>query len=235
MAKDQIEHIRTERPSAPVAALAAQRGLGDWTDTFATKQGFGWKKWRDWRLHFFTGGAVVTAPTGCTAAYDWGTVRVLQYRRTVNGAASEACSTLVDPAGSALTIGFGRPPLFKSDKTALGITSWENGAAFLYPHLWGDHIQGCVTHAQLSGTITRIQRGEAVDFGPYRVDRDGVSDKKYAVAWPEIIELGLHTGALLFNGHQKRSTAPEGAEVFRIPNLDLFLRLCRHLSPNLKG
>ncbi|WNF28649.1 hypothetical protein RI138_18420 [Streptomyces sp. C11-1] len=234
MAKDQIEHIRTERPSAPATALAAQHGLGDWVDTFATKQGFGWKKWRDWRLYFFTGGMAVTAPTGFTAAYDWGTVRVLQYRTTVNGAASEACSTLIDPAGRALTIGFGRPPLFKSDKTVLGVTSWECGAGFLYPHLWGDHIQGRVTQAQLGGAIARVQQGESVNFGPYTVNRDGVSDKKYSAAWPEIIEIGFGAGAFMFNGHQRRSTVPEGAEVFRIPNLDLFVKLCRHLSPNLK-
>lgn len=110
MAKDEIEHIRAERPPASVAALAAQSGLGDWTDTLATKQGFGWRKWRDWRLYFFSGGLIVTAPDGYTAAYDWGTVRVLQYRTSVNGGASDACSTLIDPAGSALNIGFGRPP-----------------------------------------------------------------------------------------------------------------------------
>ncbi|MFH8519968.1 DUF6585 family protein [Streptomyces gelaticus] len=235
MAKDEIAHIRTERPSAPAAALAAQRGLGAWIDTLATKQGFGWKKTRDCRLYFFRGGLVVTDPDGRMTAYDWGTVRVLQYRRSINGAASEACSTLIDPTGNALNIGFGRPPMLKSDKTALGITSWVNGAGFLYPHMWGDHIQQCVTQAQLAGTIARIQRGETVNFGPYTVDRHGVSDKKYSSSWPEIIELGLSDGTLLFNGHQRRSTAPEMAKVFRIPNLDLFMKLCLHLSPNLKG
>ncbi|MFG3406854.1 DUF6585 family protein [Streptomyces sp. NPDC048142] len=233
MTKDQIEHIRTERPSESAAALAARRGLGDWIDTFATKQGFGWKKWRDWRLYFFTGGLVMTAPTGVTAAYDWGTVRVLQYRRTVNGTASDACSTLIDPAGNALNIGLGRPPLFPSDKKALGITSWENGASFLYPFIWGEHIQGRVTHAQLAGTIARIQQGESVGFGPYTVDRDGVSDKRRSATWPEVIEVGLHSGSLVFNGPQRRSKAPEHADVFRIPNLDLFMKLCRHLSPHL--
>ncbi|MGI5488054.1 DUF6585 family protein [Microtetraspora malaysiensis] len=234
MADDEIAHIRTERPPAPVAAVAAQRGLGDWVDTFATKQGFAWRK-RDWRLYFFRGGLVVSAPDGFRAAYDWGTVRVLQYRSSVNGAPSDACSTLIDPAGNALNIGFGRPPLFKSDKTALGITSWVNGAAFLYPHLWGDHIQECVTGAQLSGTIARIQQGETVNFGPYTVNRDRVSDKKYSAAWSEIVELRLLDGDLLFNGSQRRSTAPEPARVFQIPNLDLLMKLCCHLSPNLKG
>ncbi len=34
MAKEEIEHIRRERPTASAAALAAQRGLGNWTGTF---------------------------------------------------------------------------------------------------------------------------------------------------------------------------------------------------------
>ncbi|MFD9451845.1 hypothetical protein ACFWBC_01930 [Streptomyces sp. NPDC059985] len=166
MAKDEIEHTRTERPSTATATLAAQSGLGDWIDTLATKQGFGWKKWRDWRLYFFKGGLIVTAPDGYTAAYDWRTVRVLQYRTTVNGGASDACSTLIDPAGNALNVEFGRPPLFKSDKAAVGITSWVNGAGLLYPHMWADHIQECVTRTQLAGTVARIRHGERVNFGP---------------------------------------------------------------------
>ncbi|MEU3688446.1 hypothetical protein [Streptomyces narbonensis] len=32
MARDEIEHIRSERPASPVAALAARRGLGDRAD-----------------------------------------------------------------------------------------------------------------------------------------------------------------------------------------------------------
>lgn len=235
MADDKIAHIRAERPPAPVAAVAARRGLGDWIDTFATKQGFAWRKWRDWRLYFFTGGLIVSAPDGYQAVYDWGTVRVLQYRGSVNGAASEACSTLIDPAGNALNIGIGRPPVFAPDKAALGITSWVNGAAFLYPHTWGDHIQERVTGAQLSGTIARIQQGETVDFGPYTVNRDRISDGKRSAAWQEITELRLYGGSLFFNGSQRRSTAPEAAKVFQIPNLDLFMKLCRHLSPNLEG
>ncbi|MDG4858598.1 hypothetical protein P8605_10615 [Streptomyces sp. T-3] len=235
MAEDKIAHIRTEQPAPAAAALAAQRGLGDWVDTLATKQGFGWKKSRDCRLYFFKGGLVVTGQDGYMAAYDWGTVRALQYRRTVNGGAAEACSTLIDPAGNALTIGFGRPPLFKADKTALGITSVVNGPGFLYPYMWGDHIQECVTRTQLSPTIARIQQGETVNFGPYTVNREGVSDKKYSSTWPEIVEVALQSGTFMFNGHQRRSTAPEMAKVFVIPNLDLFMRLCRHLSPNLKG
>ncbi|MBT2453152.1 hypothetical protein J7F03_40300 [Streptomyces sp. ISL-43] len=235
MAKDEIEHIRTERPSASAATLAAQRGLGDWIDTLATKQGFGWKKSRDCRLYFFKGGLVVTAQDSYMAAYDWETVRVLQYRRTVNGAPSDACSTLIDPAGNALNIGYGRPPLFKSDKAALGITSWVNGPGFLYPHMWGDHIQKWVTHTQLAGTIARIQRGETVNFGPYTVDQRGVSDKKNSAAWTEINEIGFTLGSFMFNGHQKRSTAPESANAYVIPNLDLFVKLCHHLSPYVKG
>ncbi|MFI8961885.1 DUF6585 family protein [Streptomyces sp. NPDC053493] len=233
MSTDEIEHIRSERPSASTAALAARSGLGDWIDTLATKQGFGWRKTRDWRLYFFTDGLVVTAPDGYTADYHWGTVRVLQYRTSVNHSARDACSTLIDPAGNALNIGFGRPPLFKAEKAALGITSWVNGAGFLYPHMWGDHIQDRVTRAQLSATVERVQRGEKVNFGPYTVDRQGVSDRKYAVAWPELTELGLHSGTLILNGSQRRSTAPEMAKAYVIPNLDLFMRLCLHLSPHL--
>lgn len=172
---------------------------------------------------------------GYMGAYDWGTVRALQYRRTINGGAAEACSTLIDPAGNALTIGFGRPPLFKAEKTALGITSVVNGPGFLYPYMWGDHIQERITQAQLASTLTRIQQGESVNFGPYTVNRGGVADKKYSSTWPEIIEIGFQSGTFMFNGHQRRSTAPEMAKAYVIPNLDLFVKLCHHLSPNVKG
>ncbi|MFE9404998.1 DUF6585 family protein [Streptomyces sp. NPDC006530] len=232
---DVIAHIRTEQPTADAAALATQCGLGDWLDTLATKQGFGWKKSRDARLYLFTGGLVVRMPEGHLSAYDWETVRVLQYRRTVNGADAEACSVLIDPAGSALNIGFGRVPLFKADKTALGITSWTNGPGFLYPHMWGDHIQTAVTRAQLAATLARIQQGERVSFGPYTVDQHGVTDKKYSATWTEIIEIGFNSGTFMFNGHQRRSTVPGSAHAHVIPNLDLFVRLCYQLSPYVKS
>ncbi|AYG84998.1 hypothetical protein DWB77_07213 [Streptomyces hundungensis] len=233
--QDAIAHIRSERPTADAAALAAQCGLGDWVDTLATNQGWRWRKSQDARLYFFTGGLVVTMPEGYLSAYDWETVRVLQYRRTINGVNAEACSVLIDPAGSALNIGFGRAPVFKADKTALGITSWVNGPGFLYPHMWGDHIQTCVTRAQLGKTLARIQRGERITFGPYTVDQHGVSDKKYSAAWTEIIEIGFTLGSFMFNGRQRRSTVPGSAHAYVIPNLDLFVKLCHQLSPNVKG
>ncbi|MFD9634982.1 hypothetical protein [Streptomyces violascens] len=46
--------------------------------------------------------------------------------------------TLIAPAANALNKGMGIPPLFKTDKSALGITSWVNGPGFLYPDLYGD-------------------------------------------------------------------------------------------------
>ncbi|WP_395366921.1 hypothetical protein ACHGLA_36085 [Streptomyces sp. YH02] len=79
MAKDEIAHIRTERAPAAVAALAARRGLGDLD--------------------------------GHMVAYDRGYAPFLRYRSSVgssvNGAASGACSTLIDPTGNALNTGFG--------------------------------------------------------------------------------------------------------------------------------
>ncbi|MFE1549789.1 hypothetical protein [Streptomyces sp. NPDC058718] len=186
MTKDEIAHIRTERPTPAPAALAVERGLGDWVDTLATKQGVAWRKSRASRLHFFTGGLIVSLQDGHVAAYDWGTVRVLQYRSTVNGAASEACSTLI--AG-----------------------------------------------AQLPATIAHIERGESLTFSPYSVDRQGDSDNKHAAAWTEITEIGSTMGAFMFNGHQRRSTAPKSAQAYRIPNPDLFVKPCRHLSPRVEG
>lgn len=73
-----VDQYPAEPPSAAAATLAAQRGIGEWKHTFATKQGWGWRKWRDWRLYFYTGGVIVTAPTGLQAAYDWKTARVMQ-------------------------------------------------------------------------------------------------------------------------------------------------------------
>src|SRR4051794_18509541 len=93
--KDKIANIRTEQPNPAAAALATQHGLGNWADTLATKQGFGSKN-RDWRLYFFKDGIVVTAPDGYAAAYDWGTLRILQYRRTINGGDADTCSVLIN-------------------------------------------------------------------------------------------------------------------------------------------
>ncbi|MFD9822529.1 DUF6585 family protein [Streptomyces violascens] len=117
--------------------------------------------------------------------------------------------TLIAPAANALNKGMGIPPLFKTDKSALGITSWVNGPGFLYPDLYGDHIQYCVARHQLAGMVTRIGQGESVNFGPYTVNQHGVSDKKYSSTWSEITQFELFNGSVMFNGSQHRSTAPE--------------------------
>ncbi|MFD9634981.1 hypothetical protein [Streptomyces violascens] len=57
--------------------------------------------------------------------------------------------------------------------------------------------------------ITRIGQGESVNFGPYTVNQHGVSDKKYSSAWSEITQFELFNGSVMFNGSQRRSTAPE--------------------------
>ncbi|MFE6063448.1 hypothetical protein [Streptomyces sp. NPDC056431] len=88
--------------------------------------------------------------------------------------------------------------------------------------------------------IARIRTEEpsapaAASLGPSAGTWHGVSDKKYSVAWPEITDHGLGSGTPVFNGSQRRSTAPETAKLFQVPHGDLFMTLCRRLNPNLKG
>ncbi|EFL12763.1 DUF6585 family protein [Streptomyces sp. C] len=229
MATDEIAHIRREQPSPAAAQLAAQQGLGNWTDTIATSQGFRNRKWRDWRMFLFNGGLVVTSPDGYLAAYDWRTVRVLQFRRQDGF----SCQALIDPQGNALNIGFGRIPLFQSAKAALGVSSWTNGAPFLYPNSWGDGIQDAVARAQLPGTLKRIEVGETVTFGPYSLNKDRVWDKEYGCSWSEIVEIFCQDGSFYLNGTQRRSQAPRSEVIERIPNLHLLMNVCIELSPKV--
>ncbi|MFD3665925.1 hypothetical protein ACFWVF_35870 [Streptomyces sp. NPDC058659] len=38
-----------------------------------------------------------------------------------------------------------------------------------------------------------------------------------------------------FNGSQRRSTTPGSSSAFKIPHLDLIVKLCHQLSPDMKG
>lgn len=225
MAQNEALH---EQPTAPVNVLAAQRGLGDWVDTYASKQGWTYRMWRDWRLYVYGGGVVVTGRDGFDAVYDWGTTRVVEYRRRVNGSLVDARYTLIDPRGSALNIGPGSRALLKKEKRSLGITELVSGAPFLYPGDWGDYIQRNVTRAQLSGTVARIGRGETVEFGPYKADRYGLTGRKQTAAWTKIVDFDVSYGMLSLRGADKRNVV-DLEYTHYIPNVNLFLNLCQHL------
>lgn len=220
-----------EQPAPEAATLAAGRGLGEWQRTFRRKQSWAAKKHNESRLYVYDGGVVVrTARISrgddlFEAAYDWGTLRVLRYLST----RGDARYTLLDPGGVALNVGPGTRVFLKEDKQALGITSVVEGTAFLWPRSWGDRIEECVTQVQLPGVLERIERGETVDFGPYKVDRQGVAGRKYAAGWSEITDISAHLGTLLFNKKLKRTTV-DSAELYNIANVNLFLSVCQHFN-----
>ncbi|MFJ5725190.1 DUF6585 family protein [Streptomyces sp. NPDC093149] len=224
-----MDEIFSERPSASAAALAGQRGLGDWVQTFASKQGWMYRKWRGWRLYVHTGGLVVSSFDGFEAAYDWPTTRALRYYRRVNGALVNARYTLIAPSGHALNIGPGSRGFLQRQKEQLGITEVVHGAPFLYPGDWGDYLLRGITRAQLPGVLSRIARGEAMGFGPFTADRHGLRDGKRSVAWSGIGEVRTYDGRVSFDGHDKR-LAVGSRPLADIPNADLFLNLCHELK-----
>ncbi|MBT2449722.1 hypothetical protein J7F03_22105 [Streptomyces sp. ISL-43] len=218
-----------EQPTASAAELAAGRGLGDWLRTFRMKQSRMFGKHNASRLYIYAGGAVVTGPEGFEAAHDWETMRVLRYLSTRNGAPWDARYTLLDPSGAAVNIGPGTRVFLKEDRQALGITSVVQGALFLWPNAWGEHIQNAVTRVQLPKVLARIERGETVDFGPDKVDRRGLAGRKHAAAWSEITDISSYSGTLIFNGSLKRTTV-DSVGMHNIANLDLFLNLCQRFK-----
>ncbi|WP_372409098.1 DUF6585 family protein [Streptomyces luteireticuli] len=224
------DQLLSEPPTASAAALAQQRGLGEWTGrTYATNQGWRYRKWQGWRLYVYVGGVIVTAPDGYEAAYDWGTTRVLQYRRSVNGALRDARYTLIDPSGNAVNIGPGMRGMLNKEKQRLGITSMVNGAPFSYPGDWGDPIERGITRAQLPGVVERIQRGGTVEFGPYKADRNGLASKKRTATWAEIDQIRVYDGMARFWASDNR-TLVDSQFTHDIPNVNLFLNLCHYLK-----
>ncbi|WP_030772362.1 DUF6585 family protein [Streptomyces sp. NRRL F-2664] len=217
-----------EQPTGEAAALAARRGLGPWQRTFRMKQSRVFGKHNASRLHLHEGGTVVTGPAGFRAAYAWDTVRVLRYLSTRNGVPWDARYTLLDPQGAAVNIGPGTRVFLKEEKRALGITSVVQGALFLWPDVWGEHIVRAVTRAQLPKALAALERGQTLDFGAYRVDRHVLAGRKHSAPWSQITEISSHSGSLIFNGSLRRTTV-DSAELQSIANADLFLRLCRHL------
>ncbi len=170
----------------------------------------------------------MTGPEGFAAAYVWDTVRVLRYLSTRNGVPWDARYTLLDPQGAAVNIGPGTRVFLKDEKRALGITSLVQGALFLWPDVWGEHILRTVTRAQLPKVLAALERGGTVDFGAYKVDQHVLSGRKHSAPWSQITEISSYSGTLIFNGSLKRTTV-DSADLQSIANPDLFLRLCRHL------
>ncbi|MER5638502.1 DUF6585 family protein [Kitasatospora sp. NPDC002227] len=224
-----MTEVFKEQPGPAAAALAAERGLGDPVGTFATKPGWINRKWREHRLHLYTGGLVVIGPDSPPVAYDWTHTRALRYYRTVNGGLIDARYTLIGPDGSALNIGPGARPVPKKLQERLGITSLTRGAPFQYPGDWGDYLQSGITRAQLPTAWSRVTGGETLNFGPFTVDRDGVTDRKRTLAWSAVSEVRTSNGFVKIDGHEKReiSYLESAADV---PNLLLFLNLCQQLK-----
>lgn len=220
-----------EQPTGEAVALAAERGLGQWQRTFRMKQSRLFGKHNASRLYIHANGAVVTGPEGFRAAYLWETVRVLRYMSTRNGTPWDARYTLLDPHGAAVNIGPGTRVFLKDEKRSLGITSVVQGALFLWPDVWGEHIMQAVTRTQLPKVLDAIERGETVDFGAYKVDRQGLTGRKHSASWSDITTISSFSGTLIFNGSQKRTTV-DSADVQSIANVDLFLRLCRGFKAN---
>ncbi|GAA0299288.1 hypothetical protein GCM10010302_42290 [Streptomyces polychromogenes] len=218
-----------EPPTSEAAALAAERGLGPWLRTFRCKRSRLVTKHNESRLYLYTNGTVVTGPQGFRAAYDWETVRVLRYLSTRNGVPWDARYTLLDPQGAAVNIGPGMRVFLKEDKQSLGITSVVQGALFLWPDVWGEHMMQAVTRAQLPKVLGAVERGETVNFGAYKVDRHGLAGRRHSAPWSEITEISSFSGTLIFNGSLKRTTV-DSADLQNIANVDLFLRLCQHLK-----
>ncbi|MER5885900.1 DUF6585 family protein [Streptomyces sp. NPDC001941] len=218
-----------EQPTREAAALAAERGLGPWSRTFRMKQSRLFGKHNASRLYIHGNGAVVTGPQGFQAAYDWQTVRVLRYLSTRNGVPWDARYTLLDPSGAGVNIGPGLRVFLKEEKQALGITSIVQGALFLWPDVWGEHIVQAVTRTQLPKAVAAVERGETVDFGAYQVDRHRLSGRKHSAPWSDITEISSYSGTLIFNGSRKRTTV-DSAKMENIANMDLFLQLCRRLQ-----
>lgn len=220
-----------EPPTPEAAALAAGRGLGEWRRTFRRKPSWVAKKHNESRLYLYDGGVVVrTARISrgddlFEAAYDWGSLRVLRYFST----RGDARYTLLDAGGVALNVGPGTRVFLKEDKQALGITSVVEGTMFVWPRTWGDHIEECVTRVQLPGVLARLERGETVDFGPYKVDRQGVAGRKHAAAWSEITDISAYDGTLLFNKKLRRTTV-DSANLQNIANVNLFLNVCERFK-----
>ncbi|MFG2342325.1 DUF6585 family protein [Streptomyces yangpuensis] len=218
-----------EQPTGEAAALAAERGLGQWLRTFRMKQSRLFGKHNASRLYLYDGGTVVTGPEGFGAAYAWDTVRVLRYLSTRNGVPWDARYTLLDPQGAAVNIGPGTRVFLKDEKRALGITSVVQGALFLWPDVWGEHILQAVTRAQLPKVLAALERGETVDFGAYKVDRHVLAGRRHSAPWSQITEISSYSGSLIFNGSLKRTTV-DSADLQSIANPHLFLQLCRRLK-----
>ncbi|QKW07867.1 hypothetical protein HUT18_17205 [Streptomyces sp. NA04227] len=225
-----MEHIHTEPPTSSVVALAGEWGFGGWLRTYASRQSWMYKKWRDWRLYLYDGGVVVTAPSGYEAAFDWGTSRVLQYLRTINGSDAHARYTLIDPYGDAVNIGPGANLLTQKWQERLGINSSLIGPPILGWGEWGEHIQLKITEAQLADVLGRIARGETAQFGPINADRHGLLTGEQEADWAEIDRVRLADGTVQVVAHNGELLLDGLHEIGFIPNLDLFLHVCEYFT-----
>ncbi|MEU8888250.1 DUF6585 family protein [Streptomyces sp. NPDC048442] len=224
----------TEPPTASVAALAAQGGLGQWSGwTYVPYGGLRYRKWKDCRLYLYAGGVVISdTRAGFEITRGWADTRVLVYRRSLNGGLTHSCHTLIDPAGVGVSIGPGDRTFRGGDKQMHGITEALNGPPFLYPGDWGDYIQEGITKTQLPSVLARIERGESVRFGAYSVDRHGVTGRKRTAAWTEIAHYETDEARLHLNNARNRSVG-DAANTYDITNLNVFLNVVQRLKRGL--
>ncbi|MFI5802523.1 DUF6585 family protein [Streptomyces sp. NPDC051561] len=226
----------SQPPSARSTALAQQAGLGEWKGyTYSPPQGLGHGRFRDWRLTLYVGGVTVTGgDEGYEGAFGWRDTRVLSYHRTLNGGLTDARYTLLDPRGDGVNIGPGINAIPRSTRQMIGFEDVVNGAAFYYPNDWGTYLDTCITQVQLPLDAARLQRGETLDFGEFKLGPNGIITRKRRATWAEVAKVTTYDGRVNFDNARGRS-AIDPEMIAHIPNFKVFYSLCHHMSGSASG
>ncbi|MFI8977352.1 DUF6585 family protein [Nocardia asteroides] len=97
----------------------------------------------------------------------------------------------------------------------------------------GTAVETAITTTQLPIAAEKVNRGEAVDFGYFRVDLDGITAGKNFLAWHDIAAIHLADGEV--GVQQRRLGRTKKRPISGVPNVNVFAALTQTMLIASRG
>ncbi|MFD0362774.1 DUF6585 family protein [Nocardia sp. GCM10030253] len=168
------------------------------------------------KVYLFDSGLVHRSRAGRVRIFQWPTIAVYRdISRTVRGGQTmwvDYKFTLRRPDGQSLVV---------------------NHNMYWDIEKLGGHIENAVTHAQLPVAAEAVSGGEPVDFGRFRIDTHGITDRKGLVPWSEVDAIHMANGQVGVWRRRKRRQTKEW--IRKVPNVHVFVALAQTMLLASRG
>jgi hypothetical protein len=99
---------------------------------------------------------------------------------------------------------------------------------------FGKMVLSETTSRMLPRALARLQAGETIDFGPFKVDSTGLTFDGHRCPWPEVRTLSLRKGNVIIEG-LGQDRAPAVVSLEAVDNGHIFLALVQRKAPHIVG